>query len=158
MYNAQFNNFSKQREIPLPGALIEIKPISTDNYSQRVQHSTIEVSVYIGNEIYEGTDYLDAQQDAALEHLTLLDKVFYCLDNMSTTLPASGQTNNFDENNFQISNCRRKSINMNVASSACRVSVITFELCMTDITAMKRTQDCYNISPILTGITFNSQI
>jgi len=85
LYNGQFQNIMKEREIPFPGALIEFDPIITDYYLGRVQNYEITITIHIGSEIYTGFERGDSRQDNSLDHLTLLDDVFVALDNKCTT-------------------------------------------------------------------------
>lgn len=152
LYNRQFENIQEEREFDYPAVLIEILPINYDNILGFNQTSIVNVRLHVGTTIYEGLELGDSQQNDALNHLNILDKLHLYLNNVATDdyyLPSGTTTSGitYDYQDFYIQSCRRKASNTTYSQSSLRVSTIDFELFVLDKTAA-------TIFTELTGVTY----
>lgn len=158
LYNRQFDNIQGEREYPFPACLVEILPMTFDNIGNFNQTTIANVRLHVGTEIYEGLEFGDSQQNDALDHLSLLDKFHYVLNNIATdtsyvpeNTTLSGIT--YDYTGFYIQSCRRKGTQTYYSQSSVRTSTIDFELFLLDQTAEPEYISLTGLTYVTSGTT-----
>jgi len=74
MFNNQFTNIEGERDLPFPAALIEIKPFTLDQMGCNYFSAKVNFNIHLATELYMGTEMNDKQQNAAFNHLSIIDK------------------------------------------------------------------------------------
>ena len=168
IYNRQYDDFSKDREILLPSALIEIRPYNLNKMGQYVLQAEVDINIHLCNEQYQGSEEGDYDQEGALDSMYLADKVMKLhgmsfrdqtlKDPNNIYFPLTGTTLSgitYDYGKYMIGpvNVTNCSI-IPVKENNINISIVGFKCIITSTYIMPNYINLSGVQTVITGITY----
>jgi len=128
LFSNQFQREAASERLPYPSVFIEITPLQANNWLMNVQYFEVVVNLHVVSEFYNTFDNNDKMLTSSFDHLSIVDKVYKELDNLSDfTLPEE-----VVDGDYVINRLQRTGIVLSKDFGVLKDSIISFRFLFVD--------------------------